>query len=54
MNQNDVVKLMESSNNAQEWDANCDKVKSACNGYPSFWYSAVMVSGVYTRTTAKF
>lgn len=55
MNQQEVVALMESSKSAEEWDANCDKVKAACNGmYPPFWHSAIMLSGVASRTLAKF
>jgi len=54
MDEAEVVALMESSNSPQEWDANCDKVKAACNGYPSFWYGAVIMSGVHNRTRAKW
>lgn len=54
MNQQDVVKLMESSNTKEEWNANCDKVRQACGGYPNFWYSAIVQSGVAKKTTAKF
>lgn len=38
MTPDEVVKLMKSSRTAQEWDANCDKVKAAFGGdYPEFW-----------------
>lgn len=51
MNREEVVKLMQSSKSEQEWNANADKVKAACDGnYPSFWYEAIILSGVYLRT----
>ena len=46
MNENEVVELMESSKSEQEWNDNCDKVKKACDGYPSFWYASIIMSGV--------
>ena len=52
--QADVVSLMESSKTEAEWDANCDKVKAANNGYPQFWYAAIVLSGVMGKTSAKF
>jgi len=54
MNEKEVVDLMASSNTADEWNANCDKVKKACGGYPDFWYRAIIQSGVARETTAKF
>ena len=46
-NKDDLVALMKSSKSEKEWNDNCDKVKAA-NGrqYPSFWYMAIMVSGI--------
>jgi len=46
MQESEVVELMKSSNSEQEWNDNCDKVKAACDGYPDFWYSAIVMSGV--------
>jgi hypothetical protein len=43
MNENDVVKLMKSSNSEQEWNANCQKVKAAFNGYPDFWHASILI-----------
>jgi len=50
MNQQEVVDLMKSSKNEQEWNDNCDKVKKACGGYPDFWYPAVIMSGLAKET----
>lgn len=52
MNQDQVVELMKSSKSESEWNANCNKVKKACGGYPEFWYSAIVLSGVAAQTEA--
>lgn len=52
--QQDVVTLMASSKSEKEWNANCDKVTAANNGYPQFWYSAIVLSGVMSITAANF
>jgi hypothetical protein len=54
MNEQEVVKLMESSESEEQWNDNCDNVKAACNGYPAFWYKAIILSGLATRTAAKW
>ena len=50
MDEREVVALMKSSKSEAEWDANCDKVKQALGGYPSWWFAAIMLSGVYEET----
>ena len=54
MNKEQVVELMESSKNSKEWDANCDKVKNAHGGYPDYWYSEIVLSGLVNRVKAKW
>ena len=54
MQQQEVIDLMASSKNETEWNANCDKVKSACGGYPDFWYPAIIMSGVLTKCRANW
>lgn len=54
MNQEAVIKLMESSKSEAEWNANCDKVKAACSGYPDFWFSAIVMSGLSRRVLESF
>jgi hypothetical protein len=49
-----VTALMESSQTAQEWDANCDKVKAANGGYPGFWYATIVISGLAKRIAARW
>lgn len=34
------------SKNETEWNAICDKVKVANSGYPSWWFPAVVLSGL--------
>jgi len=46
MSKEEVIQLMRSSKNGQEWNLNADKVKKACNGYPSFWWEEIIVSGL--------
>ena len=46
MTKEEVLCLMKSSKNKEEWNSNCDKVKSACNGYPGYWYQEVILSGL--------
>lgn len=53
MTEEEVVTLMGSSKNEAEWDANADKVKAACDGYPAFWYNAVILSGLCDKTLGQ-
>jgi hypothetical protein len=47
MEKQEVVDLMRSSKNEQEWNDNCDKVKTAHGGhYPSYWYGEMILSGM--------
>ncbi len=55
MTQDDVTQLMKSSKSENEWNANCDKVKAAFGGeYPSFWYAAIVLSGISSKTSATW
>ena len=49
-----VVEYMKLSSSARDWDNRCDEVKRVNEGYPTFWYSAIMLSGVATAITAKW
>jgi len=53
--ENEVVELMKSSNTEEEWNSNCDRVKNTFGGqYPTYWYSAIVMSGVASETAAKW
>ena len=54
MNEKEVVALMESSKSEAEWNANCDKVKAACGGYPDYWFGSIIGSGLLALTMAKW
>lgn len=54
MPEQEVVDLMKSSNSPQEWDSNTDKVRRIYNGYPRFWFRAIVLSGVAGRTAKKW
>ncbi len=49
-----VKTLMASSKSEREWNANADKVKAANNGYPNWWYAEIVLSGLMSKTVAKF
>lgn len=53
MTEQEVIDLMETSKSEQEWNDNCDEVKRRCNGYPSFWYGTMIMSGRLTRIKLK-
>jgi len=54
LNENDVLELMKSSKSEQEWNANCDKVKEAFGGYPSWRYAKIVMSGIMKQTAATW
>jgi hypothetical protein len=54
MNETEVAELMESSKSEAEWNSNCDEVKRRCKGYPGFWYSLIVMSGLSARVAASF
>ncbi len=54
MNEEEVLSLMSGSKSEAEWNANCDKVKKACDGYPDFWYGAIITSGVADRVAKSY
>lgn len=49
-----VKQLMSSSKNENEWNSNVDLVKDANNGYPSFWYQEVILSGLSNSVAETF
>lgn len=49
-----VANLMSSSKSEDEWNTNCNAVKKANGGYPSFWYPTIVMSGLLNRTASKF
>lgn len=54
MSEQEVVALMESSKSETEWNRNADQVKEKCGGYPAFWYSAIVLSGLLQRVKDAF
>jgi len=50
----DVIQLMQQSKSELEWNKNCDLVKKANKGYPSFWYSEIILSGLIAETKASW
>ena len=54
MSESEVVKLMKSSKSDAEWEANADTVTTNCNGYPPFWYGAIIASGLMGRVVSQW
>lgn len=54
MNQEQVVALMSSATSESDWNAKCAEVKAACGGWPSFWFPAIMMSGLASRVLRSF
>lgn len=54
MEKQEVLDLMSSSKNQQDWNQNCDRVKKAHNNsYPSWWYQEVILSGLCDETLGQ-
>ena len=49
MNCREVVDLMTSATSEKDWNSKADQVKEACEGYPSFWFSSIILSGLADR-----
>ena len=55
MTKDEALALLKSSNSADEWDANCEKIKAAHGGqYPEWWYPEVVMSTLVGQAAAKF
>ena len=54
MDEQTVIDTMEDSQSAEDWNANADKVKEACNGYPDFWWASIIKSGRADRIMARW
>ncbi len=50
MTEKDVIDLMRAATSESDWNARCDKVKAACDGYPKFWYQEIIASGLFNQT----
>lgn len=49
-----MLALLKSSTNADEWNENCDKIKSENAGnYPEWWWSEVILSGLIVSTLGE-
>lgn len=50
----EVRELMKSATSESDWNDKCDQVKKANGGYPDFWYSTIILSGVLAETQAQW
>jgi len=49
-----VKAYMSESTSEEDWNKRCEDVKSENGGYPSFWYSTVVESGLTASIQAKW
>ena len=54
MTEEQVIELMSSCATREQWNAAADRVKRECRGYPHFWYSAIIESGLAMRVAANW
>lgn len=54
MTEQQVIDLMSSATSEKDWNNKCDQVKNACGGYPSFWYSAIILSGLASKVSSNW
>lgn len=54
MTQQQVVDLMNGATSESDWNNKCDQVKAACNGYPDFWFGAIVLSGLASRVQSNW
>jgi len=53
-NQDRAVELLKASKSTQEWNNACNAIKVANNGYPSWWYGAVIAPMLLQETARKW
>jgi len=44
-----VVEYMENSSSEEDWDSRVEVVKRVNSGYPTFWYSAIIIPGIQMK-----
>ncbi|MEO5646166.1 MAG: hypothetical protein ABIO57_03675 [Candidatus Paceibacterota bacterium] len=54
MTRQEVIDLMRGSASAEEWEANIRTVKDAFDGYPDFWYEAIIASNIADEASIRF
>ncbi len=54
MTRRQVIDLMSSATSEHDWNAKCDQVKAACNGYPAHWYEDIIASGLANKVVASW
>lgn len=55
MTEQEVIDLMSSATSDEDWNQKTLQVKRAFNnGYPAFWYPAIIASGLGDKIAAKW
>lgn len=45
----EVIALLSTTKNEDEWNKACDQIKAEFHGYPGFWWEKIMMSGLATK-----
>jgi hypothetical protein len=54
MTKTEVIELIKSASSEEDWNNKCDQVKSACGGYPDYWFAEIIASGLANEIKAGF
>ena len=49
-----VAAYMAASQSESDWNNRCDEVIRANGGYPSFWFGAIILSGLADKTARNW
>ena len=49
MEKQEALALLNGVKSEAEWNSACDKIKAACGGYPDWWYSEVIQTGLLDK-----
>lgn len=49
-----VKNYMRQANSESDWNKRCDEIKRQNNGYPSFWFVEIIMSGLMAEVTRNF
>ncbi len=54
MKEQEVTDYMKAATSEADWDDRADEVKRRCDGYPSFWYMTIVVSGLMNQVVQSW
>lgn len=54
MSVEEVINLLKTSKSEVQWNNNVDEITRRCNGYPDFWFTTVIMSGLMNTIAAQW